>query len=129
MLLFKYLGPQAVDHVFAGDDEVALRFAFPRDYNDPYELFLQTEPLDEDHLAFYKYFLGQISDFPVTCFSRRPNSVVMWAHYGREGSGICLGFDEDALTNEFPVAYVVMSSTPTSQPELMRHSLSTPRRL
>jgi len=30
----------------------------------------------------------------------------MWAHYAGNGTGICLGFDEDALVDEFPVAYV-----------------------
>jgi len=30
----------------------------------------------------------------------------MWAHYCREGKGICLAFDEDPLANSFPTCYV-----------------------
>jgi hypothetical protein len=108
MLLFKYVGPDAVSKVFERPEEVAIRFGLPKSYNDPYELFVEPEPpLDsEEERAFYDYFLGKVVEAPVACFSRRPDSVVMWAHYGREGSGICLGFDEDVLTDQFPIAYV-----------------------
>jgi Protein of unknown function (DUF2971) len=30
----------------------------------------------------------------------------MWAHYGRDTTGICLAFDEDALVGQLPVAWV-----------------------
>jgi hypothetical protein len=84
-----------------------LRFALPSQYNDPYELFLQpSRPLPKRQRAFYKAFLGSLAEFPVTCFSRRPDSVAMWAHYARDGTGVCLGFDEDALTDAFPYANV-----------------------
>ena len=93
MLLFKYLSPDGACKVLAKKDAIAMKFAFPKSYNDPYELFLQPDaPLEsEDHHAFYEFFLGTIPQFPVTCFSKRPNSIVMWAHYARELTGICLG--------------------------------------
>jgi hypothetical protein len=108
MLIFKYLSPEGITHVFRRRGEVSLRFALPRDYNDPYELFLQTDkPLrSKKHRAFYKYFLGKIKQFPVTCFSKRPDSVAMWAHYGRDAAGVCLAFDEDDLADKFPSAFV-----------------------
>jgi hypothetical protein len=108
VLLFKYLSDEGATRVLESHTNVSLKFSLPSAYNDPYELFLQPDhPLRaEEHRAFYEYFLGEVVEFPVTCFSIIPNSVVMWAHYGREGTGICLGFDEDTLTDQFPVAYV-----------------------
>lgn len=108
MLIFKYVGPDSVSKVFASANELSIRFGLPKTYNDPYELFLQPDPPleSEEHRAFYAYFLGKVVETPVACFSRRPDSVVMWAHYGKESTGICLGLDEDALVNELPVAYV-----------------------
>jgi Protein of unknown function (DUF2971) len=108
MLLFKYVSPDAAPKVFEGASELSIRFGLPKTYNDPYELFLVPYPPleDEEQRAFYNYFLGEVVEAPVACFSKRPDSVVMWAHYGREGVGICLAFDEDALVDQFPIAYV-----------------------
>jgi len=108
MLLFKYVSPDAVARVLERDGALDLRFGLPKTYNDPYELFLEPDPPleSEDQRAFYDYFLGKVVQAPVACFSRRPDSVVMWAHYGRDGAGACLAFDEDALVDQFPVAYV-----------------------
>ncbi len=108
MLLFKHVSPDAAAKVFERANELSIRFGLPKTYNDPYELFLQPDPPieAEEHRAFYDFFLGKVVEAPVACFSRRPESVVMWAHYGREGAGICLGFDEEVLVNQFPIAYV-----------------------
>ena len=108
MLLFKYLSPDGAQQSLSKKGLLHLKFGLPSNYNDPYELFLQTnKPLElETQRAFYEFFLGEIPQMPVTCFSKRPDSVVMWAHYGREMTGICLGFDEYALTQKFPVAYI-----------------------
>jgi hypothetical protein len=108
MLLFKYLGPEAVSHVLACDGEIALKFNRPESFNDPYELFLQPDaPLQSDELmAFYEHFLREVPQLPVSCFSKRPESIVMWSHYGRDCTGICLGFDEDELADTFPIAYI-----------------------
>jgi hypothetical protein len=108
MLLFKYVSPDATAKVFERASELSIRFGLPKTYNDPYELFLEPDPPleDEEQRAFYNYFLGEVVEAPVACFSKRPDSVVMWAHYGREGAGICLAFDEDALVDQFPIAYV-----------------------
>lgn len=106
-MLFKFLGPDVVSKAL-GDDSVSIRFSFPRDYNDPYELFLAPDkPLrDDDVRAYYEFFLHGIPQAPVTCFSRCPDSVLMWAHYCSESSGVCLGFDEDRLVDEFDYAFI-----------------------
>jgi Protein of unknown function (DUF2971) len=108
MLIFKYVSPDATPNVLERPNELSIRFGLPNTYNDPYELFLQPDhPLeDEEERAFYDYFLGEVVEAPVACFSRRPESLVMWAHYGRECAGICPGFDEDAILDQFPIAYV-----------------------
>ena len=108
MLLFKYASPDSVKNVFEREGEVSVRFGLPRTYNDPYELYLQPDaPLEsEEEWESYYSTLNMVGEAPVTCFSRRPDSVVMWAHYGRDGAGICLGFDEDSFTDHFPTAFV-----------------------
>ena len=108
MLLFKYLNADSVLRSLEYPDNVVLKFGLPSSFNDPYELFLQPDQaLDsEEHLAFYDYFLSEIPQLPVACFSKHPNSVAMWAHYARDQSGACLAFDEDTLANMYPVAYV-----------------------
>ncbi|HEY4047026.1 MAG TPA: DUF2971 domain-containing protein [Acidobacteriaceae bacterium] len=108
MLLFRYVSPVATPKVFESADEILVHFGLPRAYKDPYELFSEPDrPLaSEEERAFYDYFLGKVAEAPVACFSCRPNSVVMWAHYGRDGAGICLALDEDALIDQLPVAFV-----------------------
>lgn len=105
-MLFKFLGPAAVSKAL-GNDKISIRFNFPRDYNDPCELFLAPDkPLtDEDIRAYYEFFVRGAPQAPVTCFSRRPDSVLMWAHYCAESSGVCLGFDESKLVGEFDYVY------------------------
>lgn len=108
MILFKYLSPEAVTKVLGTPKIVSLRFNLPSNYNDPYELFLAPdEPLDStEEKAYYEFFVREMPQAPVTCFSRRPESVVMWAHYCREATGICLAVCEEKLVNQFDVAYI-----------------------
>ncbi len=102
MLLFKYFGPPATKSSFRNHGEFTLRFNLPQSYNDPYELFLlPDEPLAADEeRAYYENFLKQLPQAPVTCFSRRPESIVMWAHYGQLSTGVCLVLNEDSLFAE-----------------------------
>jgi len=134
MLLFKYVSPDSVGKVFERDNEVLIRFGLPKSYNDPYELFLEPDrPLESEELrAFYNHFLGKVVEAPVACFSRRPDSVVMWAHYGREGAGICLALDEDELVEQFPIAYagdISYSNGPAKVPSwVVEYAFTTAKR-
>ncbi len=134
MLLFKYVSPDSVSKVFENANELSVRFGFPKSYNDPYELFLERDPPleNEEQRAFYSYFLGNVVEAPVACFSKRPDSVVMWAHYGREGAGICLAFEEDSFVNQFPLAYVgdiTYSSGPAKVPSgIISYAFTTAKR-
>ena len=108
MPLFKYFGPAASAASLSKPGEYTLRFNHPKDYNDPYELFLlPDEPLESiEERAYYENFLKQLPQAPVTCFSRRPDSTVMWAHYGQLSTGICLELDEDKLFQEIDGGYI-----------------------
>lgn len=119
IVIFKYLGPQGAAKALEQGDSVSLRFGLPRAYNDPYELFLQPSRslVTEELRAFYEFFFGRVVQAPVSCFSLRPECVPMWAHYAREGAGVVLGFDEDALAEHFALAYfadVEYSDVPAS---------------
>lgn len=134
MLIFKYLSPGGAAKVLEADTSLSLRFGLPRNYNDPYELFLQpSQPLaDEELRAFYDFFLGSVIQAPVSCFSKKPDSVTMWAHYGEEGTGVLLGFDEDSLARDFALAYfddVTYSDTPAKiSASLIEHAFRTGKR-
>lgn len=108
MLLFKYLSPEGAAKTLEDEACLHLRFAYPNTYNDPYELFLETDPPLDDcaERAFYDVLVGTIPQLPTTCFSHVPDSVTMWAHYCREHTGACLVIDEDALVECLEITYV-----------------------
>ncbi|MFJ4173082.1 DUF2971 domain-containing protein [Microbacterium sp. NPDC089696] len=98
--LYKYLGSELAD-VALSHDGATLKFSLPREFNDPFELFLTV-----DHnspaatLAFYEEAMGEILHMPTTCFSSNPDVVPMWAHYGQNGRGFVIEVDEDILRTE-----------------------------
>src|SRR5690606_2685577 len=38
-----------------------------------------------------------LAHFGIACFTRTWDNLLMWAHYGRDHTGFCLGFDEASL--------------------------------
>ena len=134
MFLFKYVSPGAGPRVLEHNDRLLLRFGLPSTYNDPYELFLQPEePIRSPEMrAFYDFFLGQVVQAPVTCFSRRPESVVMWAHYAQEGTGLCLGFDEGALVQQLSYCWLsdieYVDEPATISAGMLQHAFVTGKR-
>jgi len=99
--LYKYLGPGCLDKVLAAPDHVTLRCSYPKDFTDPYELFLTVDE-QPDVLAFYQEVIGKMPQFPVTCFSRSPVIIPMWAHYAQNLEGVVIEIDEDILAEEVP---------------------------
>lgn len=96
--LYKYLSPDLVDVVFSKDNQVTLKFSKPKDFNDPYELFLNTDfGGDSEMLACYAEAIGELPQLPTTCFSRSPIVVPMWAHYAYNHSGFVIEFSEEAI--------------------------------
>ncbi|MCP4139841.1 MAG: DUF2971 domain-containing protein [Chloroflexi bacterium] len=101
--MYKYVGQSYLDKVFSIKDYVTLKCSYPKEFNDPYELFL-TIDFDErpEILALYADAVGKIPQLPTTCFSRSPEVIPMWAHYGQNLKGFCIEFDEKLLSEYFP---------------------------
>ncbi|EJG0898249.1 DUF2971 domain-containing protein [Vibrio parahaemolyticus] len=106
--IYKYLGPDVFPLVFQEEESVSIKFSFPKDYNDPFELFLsidssKTEP---ELLAFYRDIVQEIPQRPTTCFSKSPIVTPMWAHYASNLTGFVLEFDEDLLMDFVSDSYI-----------------------
>jgi hypothetical protein len=100
--LYKYMGPDILEISFARDGYVGFKCSLPEDYNDPYELFLSIDRnLDPELLAFYQESIGEMPQFPTTCFSQSPVVVPMWAHYAHTSSGFVVEIDEEQLKKCF----------------------------
>ncbi|PWK64627.1 DUF2971 domain-containing protein [Aminobacter sp. AP02] len=102
-LLYKYLPADLADVVFTKDNQVTLKFSKPKDFNDPYELFLATDfGGDPEMLACYAEAIGELPQYPTTCFSRSPIVIPMWAHYAYNHNGFVIEFSEEAILENFP---------------------------
>ncbi len=104
MKMYKYLGPDVLDLAFPEPGKVAFKCAYPKEFNDPYELFLTIDPdeVDLEIVAYYLEILGEIEQFPTSCFSRLPNVIPMWAHYARDLKGFVIEVDEEKLRKFIP---------------------------
>lgn len=101
--IYKYLSPNPIEKVFYCADSTALKCSLPKDFNDPYELFLTIDFNQRaEALAFYADAIGELPQLPTTCFSRSPTVVPMWAHYAKNQQGFVIEFCEDRLTKAFP---------------------------
>ncbi|WP_082109019.1 DUF2971 domain-containing protein [Azospirillum thiophilum] len=103
--LYKYLPEELVGVLFTEDNQVTLKFSKPKDFNDPYELFLATDfGGDPEMLACYAEAIGELPQYPTTCFSRSPIVIPMWADYAYNHNGFVIEFSEEAILKEFPEA-------------------------
>src|SRR5262249_55695052 len=101
--IYKYIGPEHIEKVFHSPDVATLKCSLPREFNDPYELFLTIDFNERpDALAFYADAIGELPQFPTTCFSRSPIVLPMWAHYAQNLQGFAVEFSEDGLVKAFP---------------------------
>lgn len=99
--IYKYAGASYL-HSVVGDEGVTAKFSFPKDFNDPYELFLTIDFNEKpDVLALYADVIGELPQLPTTCFSRSPAVAPMWAHYAQNLTGFAVEFDEEALQKQF----------------------------
>lgn len=109
--MYKYLAPELAGKALSKNG-ATLKFSLPREFNDPFELFLAVDHNSAtETLAFYEEVIGEIPHLPTTCFSRRPDVVPMWAHYGQNGAGFVIEVDEDALRAELPKGIVIQDVT------------------
>lgn len=101
--LYKYVAPDFFDYIFPNNNSAIIKCSLPKEFNDPYELFLTINYDSEPELlAFYKEAIGDIVQQPTTCFSRSPEIPPMWAHYAKNLEGFVIEFDEEKLTEKFP---------------------------
>ena len=101
--VYKYFSNEVLELVFAREGFCGLKFSLPKDYNDPYELFLALDlSVPTEHLATYSDIIQELPQFPTTCFSKSPIVSPMWAHYANNHSGFVLEFDTDRVRECFP---------------------------
>lgn len=101
--IYKYVSLEHLDKVIGANNKVTLRCSYPKDFNDPYELFLTIDFKERPEvLAFYLEVVGKLPQLPTTCFSRTPSVIPMWAHYAQNLQGFTIEFDEAMLVQSFP---------------------------
>lgn len=104
--IYKYISSQLIDNIFSSPELVTLKCSLPKDFNDPYELFLTIDFDEEpDALAFYADAVGELDQLPTTCFSRSPSVIPMWAHYAENHKGFVIEFSESSLAEAFPESH------------------------
>lgn len=101
--LYKYIGPATLDKVFSKPEHFTMKCSLPKNFNDPYELFLTLDFNEQpDVLAYYADVVGELPQLPTTCFSRSPAVVPMWSHYAQNLEGFAIELDKEGLSEAFP---------------------------
>lgn len=99
---YKYFSYDVIDLVFSKEGLCGVKCSFPKDYNDPYELFLGVDlDVPTECLATYRDIVQELPQKPTTCFSQSPIVSPMWAHYAQDHSGFVLEFDIKKLSDAF----------------------------
>lgn len=135
--LYKYT--RISDQLINGLCNCELHFSSPGSFNDPFDCQINDQTKwTKDSINEYiqineKFFteigkrvalsmpVHQFSDFfkkniadvfsnlGISCFSKRPNNLLLWAHYADKHAGICLKFDitkdENFFNWTFPINY------------------------
>jgi len=105
--IYKYVGPDIIDLAFKKEGYLGFKFSYPKDYNDPYELFLTIDFGDDPEIAaFYNEIVQEIQQYPTTCFSNSPIVTPMWAHYAHNSKGFVIEIDEDMLKGHIESASI-----------------------
>jgi hypothetical protein len=113
MRLYKYVPPERVDIM----RDLRIRFTPPGYFSDPFECRLAfprpsaettTVPTnssrpDEDELIRLWRRMASI-EWGILCLTKRPDNLVMWAHYAAANRGFLLEFDpENSFFNKTSV--------------------------
>lgn len=102
MKIYKYFSGDVLELVFQRENFCGVKCSLPKDYNDPFELFLGVDlNVSSECLATYREVVAEIPQLPTTCFSKSPVVPPMWAHYGQNHSGFVLEFDVSSLNGCF----------------------------
>jgi hypothetical protein len=100
--VYKYFSSEVLELVFNRDGFCGLKCSLPKDYNDPFELFLSVDlNVSAECMATYREIVNELPQLPTTCFSKSPIVPPMWAHYGQNHSGFVLEFNVQGLRDCF----------------------------
>lgn len=100
--VYKYFSSDILPLAFQRKGYCGIKCSFPRNYNDPYELFLGVDlTVSPQLLAYYNDIIQKLPQHPTTCFSKSPTVAPMWAHYANNHTGFILEFDVHQLTQSF----------------------------
>ena len=103
--VYKYFSDNLLPIAFSKPGYCGLKCSLPKDYNDPYELFLRADlKVGPEGLATYKDIIQTLPQFQTACFSKSPVVSPMWAHYANNHTGFVLEFDADFLLQTFQEA-------------------------
>lgn len=58
--------------------------------------------IEPELLAAYAEAIGELPQFPTTCFSSSPIVIPMWAHYAQNHQGFVIEFSEEELERQLP---------------------------
>lgn len=79
-----------------------IKLAVPDFFNDPFEISVSREIsklLDNKDPEIPEFDLGmELSRIGVVSLSETSRNLLMWAHYADEHRGICIGFDQNVLS-------------------------------
>lgn len=100
--IYKYFSGNVFDLVFEREGFCGIKCSIPKEYNDPFELFLSVDrSLPTEMLATYNDIVSDIPQLPTTCFSASPVISPMWAHYAQNQSGFVIEFETDDIEQSF----------------------------
>jgi hypothetical protein len=123
--IYKYCPPGALPLMFDRDGFCGIKCSYPKDYNDPYELFLSVDLKgSSDTLATYRELIHELPQYPTTCFSKAPTVSPMWAHYASNHAGFVLEFNADAIEKHFEhvtISDVTYRDSPDAEIEYFLH--------
>ena len=127
---YKYLRSASVEKVSAEAGTCAFKCSYPRDFNDPYELFLTVDyEQDPEVPAYYHEVIGAIPQLATTCFSKSPEVVPMWAHYAENHTGVVIEVDEDCVLERYPeIAFGDVDYRDGADPDILKalhHAIGT----
>lgn len=97
------MGIDILNMALSKDELCSFKCSYPKDFNDPYELFLTIDFQQEPEiLATYRDTIGDLPQLPTTCFSKSPSVIPMWAHYAHNHRGVVVEIDETILSEKLP---------------------------
>lgn len=93
------------DHALENLERKRLKVSRFSQCNDPFELASFSQKDKELRTQFRRWLQHMDSKYGLLCFCRSWRNPVMWAHYAKNHTGVCYGFDV-APENLFKVRYV-----------------------